>query len=159
MDEMDSVVVSIGTDISASILITLHLQELGVKKILAKATDQDHGKVLRKVGATEVIQPEMEMAVKVAQSLSRPNVLDFIPLSEDHQLLQIAPPPAFIGKSLKQLNLRAKYNVNVIAVKEIIPDNTILVPHADFFIKDSDILIVIGKNTDIRRIKDLSGED
>lgn len=158
LEEMDGVVVSIGSDISVSVLLTLHLQELGVTNILAKAIDEDHGKVLRKVGATEVIHPEKAMAVKVAQGLSRPNILDFIPLSEEYQLLQIAPPSAFVGKSLRRLNLRAKYNVNVIAVKEIIPDNTILVPSPDFVIKDSDILIVLGKNTDIRRIKDLSGE-
>jgi trk system potassium uptake protein len=158
LNEMDGVIVSIGSDISRSVLLTLHLQEIGVKNVLAKAVDEDHGKVLRKVGATEVIHPEMSMAVKVAQGLSRPNVLDFIPLSEDFQLLQIAPPRAFIGKSLKQLDLRAKYSVHVIAVKEIIPDNTVLVPSADFVIKDSDILIILGKTTDVRGIKDLHGE-
>jgi len=159
LDEMDGVVVSIGSDVSSSVLLTLHLQEIGVKKLLAKAVDEDHGKLLRKVGATEVIHPEKAMALKVARGLSRPNVLDFIPLTEDFQLLQIAPPPAFIGKSLRQLDLRAIYNVHVIAVKEIIPDNTVLVPSADFVIKDSDILIVLGKTVDVKSIKDLSGEE
>jgi len=159
LDEMDGVVVSIGSDVSSSVLLTLHLQEIGVKKLLAKAVDEDHGKLLRKVGATEVIHPEKAMALKVARGLSRPNVLDFIPLTEDFQLLQIAPPPAFIGKSLRQLDLRAIYNVHVIAVKEIIPDNTVLVPSADFVIKDSDILIVLGKTVDMKSIKDLSGEE
>ncbi len=158
LEEMDGVIVSIGSDISASVLVTLYLQEIGVKKVLAKASNDDHGKVLRKVGAAEVIHPEKAMAIKVAQGLSRPNVLDFIPLSEEYQLLQIAPPSAFIGKSLKQLNLRARYNINIIAIKEVIPDNTVLVPSPDFVIKDSDILIVLGKHTDIRRIKDLSGD-
>jgi trk system potassium uptake protein TrkA len=159
LDEMDAVIVSIGSDISRSVLLTLHLQEIGVKKVLAKAVDEDHAKVLKKVGATEVIHPERAMAVKVAQGLSRPNVLDFIPLSEDFQLLQIAPPQSFIGKSLKELDLRAKYSIHVIAVKEIIPDNTVLVPSADFVIKDSDILIILGRKTDVRRIKDLGGEE
>jgi trk system potassium uptake protein TrkA len=158
LDEMDGVIVSIGSDVSRSVLLTLYLQEIGVKRVLAKAIDEDHGKVLMKVGATEVIHPEKAMAIKVAQGLSRPNVLDFIPLAEDFQLLQIAPPAAFVGKSLKQLNLRAKYNVHVIAVKEIIPDGTVLVPSADFVIKDSDILIILGKTVDVRGIKDLSGE-
>ncbi|MEM5787861.1 MAG: TrkA family potassium uptake protein [Syntrophobacteraceae bacterium] len=159
LQEMDAVVVSIGSEISVSVLVTLYLQEIGVKKILAKAANEDHGKVLRKVGATEVIHPEKQMAIKVAQGLSRPNILEMIPLAEDHQLVQVAPPPAFIGKSLRQLDLRAKYNVNVIAVKEIIPGNTVVVPSAEFVIKDSDILVILGKNTDIRRIKDLRGED
>jgi trk system potassium uptake protein len=157
LDEMDGVVVSIGSDISRSVLLTLYLQEIGVKKVLAKAVDEDHGKVLKKVGATEVIHPEMAMAVKVAQGLSRPNVLDFIPLAEDYHLLQVAPPSAFIGRSLRELDLRARYNVHVIAIEEIIPENIVLVPSADFVIKDSDILIVLGKTKDIRRIKDLNG--
>ena len=95
-------------DISISVLMTLCLQEIAVKRILAKAVDEDHGKILKKVGATEVIHPEKSMAVKVAQGLLRPNILDFIPLSKDYTLLQIAPPQAFIGKSLKQLNLRSR---------------------------------------------------
>jgi len=157
LDETDAVVVSIGSDVSRSVLLTLYLQEIGVKKVLAKAIDEDHAKVLRKVGATEVIHPEMAMAIKVAQGLSRPNILDFIPLSEDYSLLQIAPPSPFIGKSLRQLDLRAKYNVHVIAVEEVITENIVLVPPAEFVIKDSDILIVLGKIQDVKRIKDLNG--
>lgn len=157
LDETDAVVVSIGSDVSRSVLLTLYLQEIGVKKVLAKAIDEDHAKVLRKVGATEVIHPEKAMAIKVAQGLSRPNILDFIPLSEDYSLLQIAPPSPFIGKSLRQLDLRAKYNVHVIAVEEVISENIVLVPPAEFVIKDSDILIVLGKIQDVKRIKDLNG--
>ena len=157
LHEMDAVVVSIGSDVSRSVLLTLYLQEIGVKKVLAKAMDEDHAKVLMKVGATEVIHPEKAMAVKVAQGLSRPNILDFIPLSEDFNLLQIAPPSAFIGKTLKQLDLRARYNIHVIAVEEVLTENFVLVPPADFVIKDSDILIVIGRNQDVRRVKDLNG--
>ncbi|MCU0573178.1 MAG: TrkA family potassium uptake protein [Syntrophobacteraceae bacterium] len=159
LDEMDAVVVSIGSDVSKSVLLTLYLQEIGVKKVLAKAMDEDHAKVLMKVGATEVIHPEKAMAVKVAQGLSRPNILDFIPLSEDFNLLQIAPPSAFIGKSLKQLDLRARYNVHVIAIEEVLTENFVLVPPADFVIKDSDILIVLGRSQDVRRIKDLNGPE
>jgi len=157
LHEMDAVVVSIGSDVSRSVLLTLYLQEIGVKKVLAKAMDEDHAKVLMKGGATEVIHPEKAMAVKVAQGLSRPNILDFIPLSEDFNLLQIAPPSAFIGKTLKQLDLRARYNIHVIAVEEVLTENFVLVPPADFVIKDSDILIVIGRNQDVRRVKDLNG--
>lgn len=159
LNEMDAVVVSIGSDVSRSVLLTLYLQEIGVKKVLAKAIDEDHAKVLRKVGATEVIHPEKAMAIKVAQGLSRPNILDFIPLAEDYNLLQIAPPPGFVGKSLRQLDLRARYNVHVIAVEEVLTENIVLVPPADFIIKDSDILIVLGKIKDVRRIKDLSGPE
>jgi trk system potassium uptake protein TrkA len=155
LDEMASVIVSVGEKISNSILICLHLHEIGVKKILAKAMDDDHEKILKKVGATEVIRPEMAMAIRVAKGLSTPNVLDFIPLAEDYNLLQVEPPRAFIGKTLRNLDLRARYHINIIAIKEFIPENFILAPPADFTIKDSDLLIILGKSEDIRRIKEL----
>ena len=83
---MDGVIVSTGTKISTSILICLYLQEIGIKKILAKALDDDHGKILKRVGATEIIHPERDMALRVSRGLSRPNVLDFIPLAEGFDL-------------------------------------------------------------------------
>jgi len=155
LENMDGVIVSTGTKISISILICLYLQEIGVKKILAKALDDDHGKILKRVGATEIIHPERDMALRISRGLSRPNVLDFIPLAEDFDLIQVGPPSEFIGKSLKDLNLRAKYNVHIIAIKELVPENFVLVPPASFVIKDSDILIMLGKSEDIRRIKAL----
>jgi trk system potassium uptake protein len=155
LETMDGVIVSTGTKISTSILICLHLQEMGVKKILAKALDEDHGKILKRVGATEIIHPERDMAIRISRSLSRPNILDFIPLAEDYDLVQVGPPKEFIGRTLNELNLRAKYNVHVIAIKELIPDNFLLVPPADFVIKDSDILIMLGKSEDIKKIKAL----
>jgi trk system potassium uptake protein len=85
--------------------------------------------------------------------LSRPNILDFIPLEEDYNLVQVGPPKAFIGNSLKDLDLRAKYHVYVIAVKERVPENFILVPPASFVIKESDILMMLGKSEDIKRIE------
>lgn len=151
----DGVVVSTGTKISNSILICLHLQEIGVRKILAKALDDDHGKILKRVGATGIIFPERDMALRVSRNLSRPNVLDFIPLAEDFDLIQVGPPRDFVGRSLKDLNLRAKFNVHIIAIKESGPDTVLLVPPASYVIKESDILIMLGKSEDIRRIKAL----
>jgi trk system potassium uptake protein TrkA len=156
LEDMDAVIVSTGTKISTSILICLHLQEKGVKKILAKAVDEDHGKILKRVGATGIIHPEKDMAIRVARGLSRPNVLDFIPLGEDFDLVQVAPPREFVGNSLRDLNLRSKYNIHVIAIKELVPENFILVPPASFVIKDSDILIILGKAEDIKKVKALS---
>jgi len=154
-EEMDGVMVSTGTKISTSILICFYLQEIGVKKILAKALDEDHAKILRRVGATDVIHPEKDSAIRVSRSLSRPNMLDFIPLADEFDLVQVDPPRKFIGRSLKELNLRAKYNVHVIAIKELVPPNFRLVPPADFVIKDSDILMMLGKSEDIKKIKEL----
>lgn len=155
LKEMDGVIVSTGTKISTSILICLYLQEIGVRKILAKALDDDHATILTRMGATQIIHPERDVAVRISRGLSRPNILDFIPLADEFDLVQVGPPRAFVGKSLKELNLRAKHNVHIIAIKELVPENFRLVPPADFVIKDSDILIMLGKSEDIRRIKAL----
>ena len=156
LETMDAVIVSTGTKISTSILICLHLQEMKVRKILAKALDDDHAKILRKVGATEIIHPERDMAKRVARSLSTPNILDYIPLADEFDLVQVGPPREFIGKSIKDLNLRAKYNVHIIAIKELVPENFILVPPPTFVVKDSDILIMLGKTENIKKMKALT---
>ncbi len=153
LEEMDAVIVSTGTKISISIMICLYLQELGVKRILAKALDADHEKILRRVGATEVIHPERDMAIRVSRTLSRPNMLDFIPLSDEFDLVQVEPPKEFINRSLKDLNLRAMYNVHIIAIKKLAPESFILAPPANYEIQETDILMILGKSVDIDKIK------
>jgi len=153
IQEDDIAIVSFGEDLSASTLITLHLKELKVKNIIVKAPSEDHKRVLEKVGATDIIIPEKEMADKVARSIISPNVLDYIPLSEDYTISELAPPANFYGKTIGELHLRSKYHIEVIAVKEVLPDRFQMVPRADFVIKDSDVLVVIGKEEDIQKIK------
>jgi trk system potassium uptake protein TrkA len=149
----DVVIVSFGEDLAASTLITLHLKEMKVKTIIVKAPNEDHKHVLEKVGATEVIIPERAMADKVAKSLISPNVLDYIPLSQDYTICEIAPPPSFMGKTIGELHLRSRYHIEVIAIREMLPERLTMVPRADFIIKDSDVLVVIGKEKDIQKIK------
>jgi trk system potassium uptake protein TrkA len=153
IQEDDIVIVSFGEDLSSSTLLTLHLKELNVKRIIVKAPNEDHKRILQKVGATEVIIPEREMAGKVARSLISPNVIDYIPVSEDYNISEIAPPASFIGKSIAELNLRNRYHIEVIAIRDVLSDRITLVPQASFVIKDSDILVVIGKEPDIKKIK------
>ena len=153
LEHMDANIVSMGGNANAATLITLYLKELKVKKIVVKATNEDHGKILRNVGATDIIFPEKDMAIKVARNLAAPDILDYLPMSGDYIIAEIAPISELVGKSLAQLGLRAKYNVNVIGIKELIPENFILVPNADFVIKDSDVLLVIGTRKDINKIK------
>jgi len=152
IQEDDVVIVSFGEDLAASTLITLHLKEMKVKHIIVKAPNEDHKHVLEKVGATEVIIPEREMADKVAKSLISPNVLDYIPLSDEYTICEIVPPSSFMGKSIAELHLRSKYHIEVIAVRETLPERLTMVPRADFVIKDSDVLVVIGKEADIQKI-------
>jgi len=149
----DIVIISFGEDLAASTLITLHLKEMKIKNIIVKAPNEDHKRVLEKVGATQVIIPEREVADKVAKSLISPNVLDYIPLSDDYTISEIVPPASFMGKTIGELHLRTKYHVEVIAIREVLPDRVTMVPRADFVIKDSDVLVVIGKEEDIQKIK------
>jgi trk system potassium uptake protein TrkA len=149
----DVVIISFGEDLASSTLITLHLKELKVKHIIVKAPNEDHKHVLEKVGANEVIIPEREMADKVAKSLIAPNVLDYIPLSAEYTISEIVPPVHFMGKTIGELHLRSRYHIEVIAVREILPERLTMVPRADFIIKDSDVLVVIGKEKDIQKIK------
>jgi len=147
--EMEAVIVSTGERSHLSTLITLYLKELKVPNILVKAISEDHGQILKKVGATEVIFPEKDMALKIARSLSSPNILEFMPLAEDFSLTEAAPPGHFVGHSLIELDLRRKFNVTVIGVKDVLTDHFHTLPPANYIIKDSDILVLIGKPADI----------
>jgi len=153
IQEDDVVIVSFGEDLAASTLLTLHLKEFNVKEIIVKAPNEDHKRILEKVGATEVIIPEKEMASKVAKSLISPNVLDYIPLSQDYTISEIAPPSSFLGKTIGELQLRKKHHIGVIASRDVLTDQIQMIPSADFVIKDSDILVVIGKEKDIQNLK------
>ena len=151
--EDDVAVISFGEDLASSTLITLHLKQMKVKNIIVKAPNEEHKLILEKVGATDVIIPEKEMAKKVAQSLISPNVLDCLPLSEGYMIFEIAPPTSFLGKSIAELELRTKYHIEVIAVKDVLTDQITMVPPASFRLKDGEILVVIAKDKDIQKIK------
>ena len=101
--EDDTVIISFGEDLAAATLITLHLKQLKVKSIIVKAPNEEHKMILEKVGATDVIIPEKEIANKVARSLISPNVFDYLPLSEDYMIYEMAPPESFLGKSIAEL--------------------------------------------------------
>jgi trk system potassium uptake protein len=153
VQEDDIAIISFGEDLAASTLITLHLRQLKVKNIIVKAPNEEHKLILEKVGATDVIIPEMDVAKKVAKSLISPNMMDFIPLSEDYIISEMAPPNSFLGKTIRELGLRATYHIEVIAVRDVISDHVHMVPKADFVIKDGEVLVVIGKEAEIRKIK------
>ena len=153
VDSVDVGIVSMGERMDASILIALHLKEMGVPEIWVKAMNEDHGKILKRLGVTEVIHVEKEMALRIAQSLSRPNVIDYLPISEGYSIQEFAVPVDFTGKSLAELDLRRRYGVYVIAVKEVIPERVVLNPEADFIFKDSDIMVILGSDKDLDRLK------
>jgi trk system potassium uptake protein TrkA len=153
--EFDEAVVSIGEIFEASILCVLHLKKIGVPIIHAKALNEDHGKILQAVGATNVIFPEQDSALRLARQIDNPNLLDFVELSDDTSVMEVAPPDSFCGKTLLELDLRRKFNVYVIAVKEIIPGRTVVIPGPDFVVKDSDSLVIVGLDSALQQLRNL----
>ena len=155
LEEMDAVIVSTGSNIKPCILICFHLSRMEIKRIIVKAEDDDHGEILKQLGATEIIRPGLDMAQRLALKLTSPNIIEFLPLVEDFTIAQVEPPRSFIGKSIKELDLRKRYKVNIIAIKEMVPERVVMVPGADFLVKESDILIILGKEKDLSEIREL----
>lgn len=152
INDFDVVVVSLGDQIDASILVTLYLKELGVKEIIAKASSEDHGKILDRIGATAVIFPERDVALRLARSLENVNVLDVIPVAPGVSILEFGPPNSFLGKTLRDLDINNRYGIQIIMIKELVPENLVIVPKADHKIKDSDILIGVGKDQNFKKL-------
>jgi trk system potassium uptake protein TrkA len=151
--EFDCVVVSTGEDTHASILITLYLKELGAKRIVVKAKSEDHAKILMKLGADEAIIPEKEMAIRVAHSLTRPNLIDFLPLTEHYIVAEVMTPSYFVGKTLKELKLRSKYHIQLIAAKDSSTGTFEFAPSGDYMVKQSDSLFVLGREADVEKLR------
>ncbi|MEK4030353.1 MULTISPECIES: TrkA family potassium uptake protein [Bacillaceae] len=147
----DHVIVAIGDDIQSSILTTLMLKEIGVKKVTAKAQNDYHEKVLRKIGADHVVHPERDMGRRIAHNMISNNVLDYLELSDEHSIMEIVANKVLSGNSLIDLDIRARYGINIVAIKR---GREILVsPQADEKIAEGDILIVIGADSDINRFE------
>jgi trk system potassium uptake protein len=156
--EFDEAIVSLGESLEASVLCTLHLKRIGVKTIRAKAASEDHSSILRAVGATETIFPERETAKRIAAQILNPNLLDFVPLGEGFEVMDVGIPDIFLGKSLKEIKLRERFGVFVIAVKELVPPRFVFLPGPDFVVKPSDVLVMIGREVDLIKIQQSSSE-
>jgi trk system potassium uptake protein TrkA len=152
--DMDGAVVCIGTEMNNSILAVLNLKDMGVKRILAKAMNEAHGRILEKVGASEVLFPEKDMAISLAERLHNPSMLDYLPFTVDYSIMELAPPRDFVGKALRELDLINRYGVQVVAIKEVIPDRMNMIPTGQFVVKDSDILILLGPNKALDKLRE-----
>ena len=151
----DCAIVAVGDDVGNSALITLNLKDLGVKQVICKAQSHVHRKVLEKIGADRVLFPEHEMGVKLAQGLSSSSVLNFIELSEDYGIVEIAVPGAWQGRTIRELDVRARYHVNIIAVRRGGGEELNVAPGADYRLERGDVAVTLGRNEDINRLQDL----
>ena len=151
----DCAVVAVGEDIGGSALITLNLKEQGVRQVICKAQSDVHQKMLTKIGADRVVFPEYDMGLKVAQGLSSSSVLNFIELSDDYGIVETEPPAAWRGRTIRELDVRAKYRVNLIAVRKEGAEDFNVTPGPDTRIEAGDTVVAVGRTEDINGLQDL----
>jgi trk system potassium uptake protein TrkA len=159
IQDVDVAVVSIGENIESSLLVVMQLHELGVRTIVAKAVTPLHGRILEKLGVSRVIFPEREMAIRIAHSLVMPNVIDYIELSRDFSIVEVPAPEAFVGRTLKQLELRPRLGLTLIAIKRQADGSgtivTNIAPAADETIRAGDVLALLGSNERLNQLDQL----
>ncbi|MCK4307181.1 TrkA family potassium uptake protein [candidate division WOR-3 bacterium] len=164
VENVDAAIVGIGKDVASSVLITLILKELGVKKVISKALDPLQGKILQKVGAEQVVYPEKEMGTRLAESLMSPGISEYIKLSSGHTLIEVDIPHSFEGKTLGELEISTKYGVQVVAIKRKVmqtdkngkvgfTEKVIVAPGADDELTERDRFVLLGENKSIEKIK------
>lgn len=152
----DAVVVAVGNEMEASILVTLLAKEHGARRVIAKATSSIHGKVLERVGADRVVFPEYDMGIRTARWLISSHFLDFVELGENIGIVEFTPGESMLNKNLRELDLRAKYGISVVAIRR--GEQVHVPPSPTDPIQVHDILVVIGSNHDLDRLQTLLGD-
>lgn len=158
---VDVAVVSIGENLEASLIVVMLAKELGIATIVAKATTPLHGRILEKLGVSRVIFPEREMAIRTAHSLVVTNLVDYIELSPDFCIVEVPAPREFVGKSVKDLQIRNRFGLNLIAIRrqgETGGNSTNVAPTAEDRIIAGDILALLGSNVDVAKLQSLGGK-
>ncbi len=151
--DIDAAILNLGDSLEDSILVTMILKELGVQNIIVKVINEAHGRILKRLGASEIVIPENNYAIQMAQKLTTASLLDYISMSPEYGVYEIVLPEKFMGKRLDELDLRRRYKLNVIAVKDILHDTMILNPGPEFVIPPDSLIYFFGKHEDILRIK------
>lgn len=152
--DVDWAIVSVGEHLEASTLACFYLKEMGVR-VVARAVSADHGKILSVLGVDEVIYPERDMALRLADRLSHPNLLDYVPLGPEYSIMEVAVPDSFIGKSLQELQIRNRYRIQVVAIRDALTDTLNVIPKGEDVLKDSDVLVVLGARDDLDRFQEV----
>ncbi|HEX7050483.1 MAG TPA: TrkA family potassium uptake protein [Longimicrobiales bacterium] len=155
--QADAAIVSLGDDLAASVLAVMALSDLGVPEVYAKAFSVDHAKVLDRIGVTEVIRPERETAFRLARRLSM-RLLNYTPIAPGYSLQEMATPDEFIGKTLLELRLPQRFGVAVVAIHDVLRDEMHVVPPADYVLKDSDTLTLVGGDDTLAELARMVGE-
>jgi len=162
IDKVDACVISIGENFEAALLTTVIVKKLGVPKIICRAQSKFHAEIFMQIGATDVIQPEVQAGAHLARLLANPHLEDYLQVGDGYTMIELLVPHEFVGKNLTELSLRSKYSVNVVAIRKRNSEEvekatdkiytTDCVPHPDYQIQESDILLIIGTDQDLARL-------
>jgi trk system potassium uptake protein TrkA len=155
LKEAAAVFISMGEGIEPSLLTALHAKELGARRIIVKGVTDDHAKLLKCLGVERVIFPEIEIAEELADRMTWPNVIDFLPIDPEYSIVEIAAPDSLAGKTLQQVNVRRKYGVWIVGIKDALTGNLEMFPDAEFRLSADQLLLAIGKQEDLNRLRDL----
>lgn len=159
VSDADAAVVSTGDDISACILATMMLQDLHIKQIYAKVISEDHARIMDRLGVTEVVFPERDtarsLAVRVSGSVGGGVILNFVQLGQNFSLQEMGVPTSWEGKSIRQLELRQKYDVTIVAVNDVLLQTIKPSPNPDYILKDTDTLMMAGEDDVLARLAKL----
>jgi trk system potassium uptake protein len=150
--DADAAVVSTGDDITASVLTTLSLRDLGVREIYVKVISRDHARVMEKLGVTETIFPERESALRLGHRIANQTLLNYVQLGANFSIQEMAVPDPWVGRSLRQLELPRKFRISVIAVHDVLTDDIKPVPDPDAPLKESDTLLVAGRDENLAKV-------
>jgi trk system potassium uptake protein TrkA len=148
------VVISLGEDITRSLLATLHARELGARHIVVKGVTNEHGKLLKSLGVERVVFPEIEMAQQLADRLTWPSVIDFLPIDPEYSFVEVAMPEALSGKRLAETDLRKRYGLWVVGVKDALTGKLTMFPDADFLLTEDQMVLLVGKEKELKRFRE-----
>jgi trk system potassium uptake protein TrkA len=150
-----AVFISLGENISQSLLATLHVKELGARNVIVKGVTKEHGKILEHLGVDRVVFPEEEVARELADRMTWPNVLDYLPIDPEYSVAEVAMPESLAGKTLAEAELRNRFGVNVMGLKDVMKGKFDMFPDAKTKLLDDQVLLVVGREKDLARLREL----
>jgi trk system potassium uptake protein len=153
--DASAVFISLGETISLSLLATLHVKELGARQVIVKGVTKDHGKILEHLGVDRVVFPEEEVARQLADKMTWPNVLDFLPIDPDYSVAEVAMPGSLSGKTLAEANLRTVIGVHVMGIKDVLTGKFEMFPDGRRKLMDDQVLLVVGRAEELQALRDL----
>ena len=155
LPETDAVFISLGEDLSPSLLATLHAREAGARRIIVKGLTEEHGKILQSLGVERTVFPELEIARSLADRMTWPNVLDYVPIDPEYSVVEMTVPENIAGSTLQEADLRRLYNIWVIGIKDMLTGKFQMFPDPQFRFNPDQLLVIVGKQDDLKRFREV----